>query len=154
MNNNLERLIKQNVPFTSPQLKATIGVLYLSYCLNNAKQAEFKKYEITLQQYNILRILRGQNPRPANISLLRDRMLDKMSDASRLVNRLYKMGLVSKQPNEMDKRNADVVITEKALLLLEEIEKNDAGKPTLFHHLSENELNELNELLDKLLEHL
>ncbi len=151
MNNNLERLIKQNVPFASPNLKAQIGVLYLAYSFTSKQQTNLKKYSITLQQYNILRILRGQYPKPSNISLLRDRMLDKMSDASRLVERLYKLDLVSKQPNEFDKRNADVIITEKALAFLQEIDKTEFANTTLFDHISDEEVNTFNTIVDKML---
>jgi DNA-binding MarR family transcriptional regulator len=151
MNNNLEKLIKQIVPFSSEQMKAQIGVLYLAYCFTSSQQTHFKKYNITLQQYNILRILRGQYPKPANISLLRDRMLDKMSDASRLVNRLHKMGYVTKAPNEIDKRNADVLISEKALTLLGEIDKKGLEKHTVFHNLNEEEVHTFNEIVDKML---
>lgn len=151
MNNNLERLIKQGIPFTSPQLKAQVGLLYLAYCINSSKQTQFKKFGITLQQYNILRILRGQFPKPANISLLRDRMVDKMSDVSRLINRLYKLGYVSKQPNEVDKRNADVLITQKALDLVAVIEKEKMDMAPMLDNLTESEINAFNETIDKLL---
>ncbi|GBL35426.1 hypothetical protein EMGBS15_10210 [Filimonas sp.] len=151
MNNNLEKLIKQSVPFSSEQMKAQLGVLYLAYCFTSSQQTHFKKYNITLQQYNILRILRGQYPKPANISLLRDRMLDKMSDASRLVNRLHKMGYVTKSPNEIDKRNADVLISEKALALLVEIDKKGLENHTLFHQLSDEEVFTFNQIVDKAL---
>ncbi|MBK7764300.1 MAG: MarR family transcriptional regulator [Bacteroidetes bacterium] len=151
MQNNLERLIKQNIPFTSATIKAEVGLLYLCYRLSSAKQGEFKKYNLTLQQFNILRILRGQFPKPANISLLRDRMLDKMSDASRLVDRLHKSGLVTKQTNDIDKRNADVVITEKALKLLREIDEVDKTHASSFDILSPEELANFNNLVDKIL---
>ena len=154
MHNNLERLIKQSVPFASKQIKAQLGILYLSYCVTHQQQLLFKQYYITSQQYNILRILRGQYPKPANISLLQDRMLDKMSDTSRLVNRLFKMGLVTKQPNEIDKRNADVIITEKALSLLGKIDESNFENETLFHNISDEEVNQLNEIIDKLLAHV
>jgi len=151
MQNHLERLIKQTIPFSSRELKAQIGLLYLSYSLNSIRQAQFKQYNLTLQQYNILRILRGQFPRPANISLLRDRMLDKMSDVSRLIDRLCSQELVSKQPNDIDKRNADVMITEKALLLLEEIDELGLDKQSVFKTITSEELDTFNELIDKLL---
>jgi DNA-binding MarR family transcriptional regulator len=151
MHNNLEKLIKQNIPFHSPQIKAEVGLLYVSYLITSLKQEVFKKYDLTLQQFNILRILRGQYPQPANISLLRDRMLDKKSDASRLVDRLYNSGLVSKQVNDIDKRNADVLITEKALQLLALIDEDDHIMPTFFDALSEHELSAFNELIDKIL---
>ncbi|HNB82001.1 MAG TPA: MarR family transcriptional regulator, partial [Chitinophagaceae bacterium] len=134
-----------------PQTKAEVGLLYLSYRVSSHKQESFKKYNLTLQQFNILRILRGQYPKPANISLLRDRMLDKMSDASRLVDRLHKSGLVTKQTNDMDKRNADVLISEKALALLVEIDQDEKEKPSYFDVLSTHELSAFNEIVDKVL---
>ena len=151
MNNHLERLIKQNAPFSSQRIKAQIGVLYLAYRYTSSRQSYFKQYNITLQQYNILRILRGRYPEPANISLLRERMLDKMSDTSRLVHRLYKQGYVLKNPKETDKRNADVVITEKALLLLEDLDKAEFEKSTPFDGASDEEVLQFNEIIDKML---
>jgi DNA-binding MarR family transcriptional regulator len=151
MNNNLERLIKQKVPFASPLVKAQLGVLYLAYNFSSTQQQNLKKYNITLQQYNILRILRGQYPQPANISLLRERMLDKMSDTSRLVNRLCKLGLVSKRANLLDKRNADVFITEDALLCLEEIDQKGTINQTLFDCLTPEEVETFNDIVNKLL---
>lgn len=151
MQHHLERLIKQKVPFSSPEMKAQIGMLYLSYCMNSEQQRMFKSFDITLQQYNILRILRGQYPNPANISMLKDRMLDKMSDASRLVDRLVNFGLVSRRPNTKDKRNTDVLITEKGLNLMKEIDHLEFEKHTLFHKLSPAKVEQFNEIVDELL---
>jgi DNA-binding MarR family transcriptional regulator len=153
MDNNLERLIQQNVPFRNDYVKAEVGLLYMSSLLHRRLQVQYKEFDLTHQQYNILRILRGQYPRYSNITLLRERMLDKMSDASRLVDRLCKAGLVSKHPDEFDKRNTVVLITEKALDLLEQIDQHEFEKATIFHELSNEELNKLNELMDKLLKH-
>jgi DNA-binding MarR family transcriptional regulator len=151
MKNHLERLIKQTVPLPSPEIKAHLGILYLSYYLSSTQQETFKPYHITLQQFNILRILRGQYPKAANISLLRDRMMDKMSDASRLVNRLHQMGLVDKHPNEHDKRNTDVLITQKALDILNDIDQQQLTELPLFSKLDKKDLEQLNELIDKML---
>jgi DNA-binding MarR family transcriptional regulator len=151
MNNNLERLIKQNIPFTSPQVKAQVGFLYLAYCYTSSQQAYFKEYGVTLQQYNILRILRGQYPQPANINMLKERMLDKMSDVSRLVDRLQKMDYLTKETNDVDKRNADVLITEKAMQLLSKIDEKGVETATIFNKISEEEVQSFNQIVDKLL---
>jgi MarR family multiple gene transcriptional regulator MgrA len=151
MNNHLERLIKQTVPFASENMKAQLGVLFLSYHYTSAQQKKFKEFNLTLQQYNILRILRGQYPKVVNICLLRERMLDKMSDASRLVHRLFLLGLVSKQTNKLDKRNADIIITDKALEFLQEVDNSDFVKNTLFDNLTQDEVRVFNELIDKML---
>lgn len=128
-------------------------VVNLIYTQNQISQGIFKllkPYGLSNQQYNILRILRGQHPKPCNINLLLNRMLDKMSNASRLVEKLRQKGLVERQKNEDDARNRDVMITEKGLMLLKEIEpKMDRFAPT-HCHLSENEAKQLNVLLDKL----
>lgn len=154
MTNNLEKLIKQSVPFGSETLKAEVGMLYVSYHSNYAKQQFFKRYKLTIQQYNILRILKGQQGNPANINLLKDRMLDKMSDASRLVDRLSKMGYVSKKSNPKDKRNADVFITPSAIVLLHEINEAIEKEYSIFSCLSEEEIMQFNVLIDKILEPL
>ena len=154
MNNNLERLIKQNIPFTSPQVKAQVGFLYLAYCYTSSQQAYFKEYGVTLQQYNILRILRGQYPKPANINMLKDRMLDKMSDVSRLVDRLQQIDYLTKDTNDDDKRNADVLITEKAMQLLSTIDEKGVETATIFNKISEEEVQHFNRIVDKLLDPL
>ncbi|MCX7723608.1 MAG: MarR family transcriptional regulator, partial [Verrucomicrobiae bacterium] len=84
------------------------------------------KFDLTPQQFNLLRILRGQYPSPASISLIKERMLDKMSDASRLVDRLIQKKLVERKICSQDRRKVDVIITRKGLKLLEKIDaKND-----------------------------
>lgn len=152
MNNNLKRLIKQSQPFTSAEIQAQVGFMYLSYLLNSNLQVFFKSFGITPQQYNILRILRGQRPKASNINLIKDRMLDKMSDVSRIIDRLLKQDLVTKDFNMIDKRNVDVMITEKALLLLREIDIKMLSHKTPITKLTRDEQDLLNELIDKLLE--
>ena len=110
----------------------------------------FKKYGITMQQFNILRILRGQHPGPATIKLLKERMLDKMSDASRIVEKLRVKGLVERNICPNDRRHCDVVISEKGLELLADIDKENATIDSVFSNLSEDEKRSLNGLLDKL----
>jgi DNA-binding MarR family transcriptional regulator len=108
------------------------------------------EYDLTPQQFNLLRILRGQYPKPASITLLKERMLDKMSDASRLVERLLAKGLVERKICPEDRRKVDVVITKKGLKLLEKIDKTDNEMDNYLKNLSEVEAKKLNELLDKL----
>ena len=76
MLNNIERLIKQRIPFQSETVKALVGFMYVSYILQDAQQQYFKPFGITLQQYNILRILRGQFPKASNINLIKERMIE------------------------------------------------------------------------------
>jgi DNA-binding MarR family transcriptional regulator len=108
------------------------------------------KYDITSNQFNILRILRGQYPNPATINLLKDRMLDKMSDASRLVERLRKKGLVKRDLKPNDRRCVDVIISEKGLKLLSEIDKLNDQHDAMLKKLNVKEVKKINSLLDKL----
>jgi MarR family transcriptional regulator, multiple gene regulator MgrA len=154
MENNLARLMKQTQAFQSEYLKGMLGVMYLSNQLINSQQFILRKYNITSQQYNVLRILRGQYPKAANISLIKDRMLDKMCDASRIVDRLIKMEFVIKEQNILDKRNSDVTITLKALDILKCIDETEHLEKTILCKLSENEIGQLNVLIDKVLSNL
>jgi DNA-binding MarR family transcriptional regulator len=86
----------QSSKFEDNYQKAIINIFYTEGWLSNLTRAEFEKYNVTQQQFNILRILRGQYPKPATVNLLKERMIDKMSDASRIVDRLVQKGLVSR----------------------------------------------------------
>ena len=149
---HLQRLIKQTVPFRSEQVQAEIGLIYVGYLITHQSSSFFKPFGITTQQYNVLRILRGQHSGPANINLIRERMLDRMSDASRIVDRLVKQKLVSKRANERDKRHADVQITPEGLALLRVIDQAMEHHQTFLHSLSKEELQQLNRLIDRMLE--
>jgi DNA-binding MarR family transcriptional regulator len=145
----LEREIKQS-KFRNEYHKLAVNVIYTYGWFMKLQSKLFCTYKITNNQYNILRILRGQYPKPATINLLKERMLDKMSDASRLVERLRMKGFVLRNLSLEDRRRVDVAITEKGLKLLEEIDKLDSKTDAIFKNLSLEETQKLNELLDKL----
>lgn len=105
---------------------------------------------ITLQQYNILRILRGSFPEPLSTLRIRERMLDKMSDTSRIVDRLVVKGLAQKNISKTDKRLVDVMITEEGRTLLAKLDLHNDELDSIANTLSEDEMNILNNLLDKL----
>jgi len=105
-----------------------------------------------MQQFNILRILRGQHPQAASINILKERMLDKMSDVSRLVERLRKADLVERKNSEMDRRAVDVRINDKGLQLLKEIDTEIRQLDNTLQSLNEKEVIQLNKLLDKMLD--
>jgi len=148
---NIEKLISQKT-FTSEYNKGLIGLIFVGNWIVSRHQHFFKKFDITMQQYNILRILRGQYPKAANINTLKERMLDKMSDVSRLVERLRKAGLVERKSSEIDRRAVDVQITAKGLSLLEIVDKDLPDlEDSLKLSLSEDEITVLNSLLDKVL---
>ena len=99
----LEKDIQQKEFRSEPQ-KAILNILFTCYFIQDQMNTVFKRYDITRQQYNVLRILRGQHPGHASVNLIRDRMLDKMSDASRIVERLRLKDLVTRKSAEHDKR--------------------------------------------------
>lgn len=136
--------------FRNEYHKAAVNVIYSYNWLVDYQVQLFKPYGITMQQYNILRILRGQYPKPATIKLIKERMLDKMSDASRIVEKLRLKGLIDRNICSNDRRNVDVCITEKGLELLSAIDKHDDEADAKLSTLSEEEIKQLNDLLDKL----
>ncbi len=130
--------------------KSMVNLLYTGLALQNFSQEFFKKQEISQQQFNVLRILRGQYPEAASIGLIKERMLDKNSDASRIVERLRTKKLVSRKENKIDRRQKDVLITQKGLDLLAELDRFDTNFDTIFSEFSEKELKKLNKTLDKI----
>jgi DNA-binding MarR family transcriptional regulator len=135
--------------FSSNYHRATVNILYTYGWLTNVLRQRLDNHDITLQQYNILRILRGQFPNPATVNLLRERMLDKMSDASRIVERLYKKGLLSRSTNEKDRRAVDIFITQKGLDLLKELDQEMDMDEVLKENINAEEAGLLSDLLDK-----
>lgn len=148
---NIEKLIATKA-FTSEHHKGLVGLIFVGNWIVSKHQQFFKQYDITMQQFNILRILRGQHPKAASINTLKDRMLDKMSDVSRLVERLRKAELVERKSCELDRRAVDVKITQKGLQLLKQIDGEIyALEDNLKEALSDKEMIQLNRLLDKVL---
>lgn len=145
----LEEEIKQK-KFRNEYHKLAVNILFTNSWFINSQAALLKLQDLTVAQYNILRILRGQFPNPASINLLKERMLDKMSDASRLVERLVNKGLVDRKTCPNDRRKAEVLITEKGLKLLEELDKYDDKTDKIFGKLNSDEARTLNDLLDKM----
>ncbi len=150
---SIETLIKQS-KFRDEKHKAIISVLYTANALNNFHENYFKKYELTSQQYNALRILRGQHPKPATVNLIRERMMDKMSDASRIVERLRKAGFVERVASKRDRRAVDVLITQKGLDVLAEIDKHEEKTDMPTKYLSQDEAKELSRLIGKMIDAL
>jgi DNA-binding MarR family transcriptional regulator len=148
---SLENDIQQR-EFRSESQKAILNILFTCYFVQDQMNTLFKKYDITRQQYNVLRILRGQYPGNASVNLIRDRMLDKMSDASRIVERLRLKDLVNRKSAEKDKRAVEVTITEAGLKLLDEMQEAVDEFESLLDNLSEDETRHLNALLDKIRE--
>jgi DNA-binding MarR family transcriptional regulator len=145
----IEDEIKQS-RFKNANEKAVINILFTNNWLNRQLHRFYSLYDISSQQFNVLRILRGLNNKPASISLLNERMLDKMSNVSRLVDKLILKGLVNRQVCETDRRQVDVIITAKGLEIVNEIsEKLDAEIQNLVN-ITEDEAEVLSILLDRL----
>ncbi len=136
--------------FRNEYHKLAVNIIYTHGWLMGQETKLFGKNGITANQFNILRILRGQHPNPATINLLKERMLDKMSDASRLVERLRVKGLVKREYSKTDRRSVDVTITDKGMKLLSELDKLDEALDSLLANLSPKEAEKMNSLLDKL----
>src|ERR1700710_3016018 len=140
----------QSNKFEDNYHKAVINITYTDGWLNNAIRPYFEKYNLTNQQFNILRILRGQYPKPATVNLLKDRMIDKMSDASRIVDRLVQKGLVSRCTNTKDRRAVDIRINDAGMEILTKMDAELEDKDYLKNNLTDEEAVKLSDLLDKL----
>ncbi|WP_311676448.1 MarR family winged helix-turn-helix transcriptional regulator [Pedobacter cryoconitis] len=129
--------------------EAMVNVAFTqNWCNDQVKQA-VSSYDITNQQFNVLRILRGQHPDPSTINLLKSRMLDKMCDASRIVDRLVQKDLICKKTNTYDKRAVDILISEKGLALLKKMDKEMNLSAILSANLTHQEAEQLTSLLEK-----
>lgn len=140
----------QQKEFKDPYNKLVVNFLYTHSYIVTAQNALFKPYDLSPEQYNVLRILRGQNGVPATVSSIQDRMLNKMSNASRLVEKLKQKGLVKREECPEDRRQVDVVITLNGLEILEELEVKVDESNRSFVHLSLDEVAQMNDLLDKM----
>jgi DNA-binding MarR family transcriptional regulator len=145
----IEEEIKSS-KFEDNYQKVVINVNYTYGWLSNFIKCHFEKNNLTTQQFNILRILRGQYPKPATINLLKERMIDKMSDASRIVDRLVQKELVTRCTNNRDRRAVDIVISDEGLKILAKMDAEFKTREVLKNHLTEEEAGQLSDLLDKL----
>jgi DNA-binding MarR family transcriptional regulator len=143
----LEKDINQP-KFRNEFQKSGINLIYTYNWVNEQMKIFLDAYDITAQQFNILRILRGAGE-PLSTLQIRQRMLDKMSDTSRIVDRLIKKELVKKSTCKSDRRLVDVLITDKGKSLLEELDKKNDAMDSVMKNLSEADAKKLNELLDK-----
>lgn len=136
--------------FTGESQKGLINIIYTYHWLTDQIRKFLAEEDITLQQFNILRILRGSDPQPLSTLTIRDRMLDKMSDTSRIVDRLVLKGLTEKRISAIDKRLVDVNITKEGKKLLQRLDAKDAEMTAIMSNLNNEELKKLSNLLDKL----
>jgi len=145
----IEDEIKQTKAFKSDYQKATVNMLFTQGWITERMRQFFQPYDITIKQFNILRILKGAG-KPISTSIIRDRLIDKMSDATRIIDRMLTKGLVEKNGCKNDKRLVDITISKKGTELLKTIDKNSDKLDKILNGLTLNETKQLNNLLDKL----
>ena len=146
----IEDAIKQKKPFRTPHHRVIVNLIYTHNWVSDQIKAMLKAFDITQQQYNVLRVLRGAGE-PISTSVIRDRLLDKMSDTSRMVDRLYQKGLVTRSSCKHDKRLVDVSLSTEGKKLLAEIDKYDDQMDGIVSgNITKEEALQLSELLDKL----
>lgn len=145
----IKEAIKQS-EFKDSYNKVVVNLLYTHSYLVNFQTAVLKPMDLSPEQYNVLRILRGHQGKPATIAAIQERMLNTMSNASRLVDKLKIKGLVKREECLENRRKVDVLITDKGLQLLESLEPQIATANKKAVQLEENEVAHLNNLLDKL----
>lgn len=140
----------QQKKFKSIEQKLMLNLIYTTNWLTAKQDSLFKDSGITVQQYNVLRILRGQYPNPCSIKLIKERMLDRMSDTSRIVDKLYTKKLLERNECPNDRRSVNVVISNQGLELLKSLDYVDDLSKQNLKSLSDKEIDILNHLLDKL----
>ena len=145
---SIEKEINQK-KFRNEYQKAVINLIFTFNWMNERTKAIIDRCDITAQQFNILRILRGA-AQPISTLQIRQRMLDKMSDTSRIVDRLIIKGLVKKMTCKSDKRLVDVIITDKGRKTLSQIDEQEERMNNILSNLSTAEAKTLNKLLDKI----
>ncbi|MBG6234564.1 DNA-binding MarR family transcriptional regulator [Pedobacter sp. CAN_A7] len=130
--------------------QAAMNITTTHHWYNNLMRDKLSPFDLTVQQYQVLRILHQQYPRPATINLIKIKMLDKMSDASRIVERLIQKGLVLKSNNLSDRRATDIHLSPAGQKLLLQVAKLPINEQFLAQRLTETEAEQLNLLLEKL----
>ena len=137
--------------FRNERHKALINLFFTEKQLTYSMMQLLKRHKLTEPQYNILRVLRGfRSQGSSSIGFLKERMLDRSSDVSRLIDKLYDKGLVDRKENDSDRRQKDIIITENGLQLLTNMDECEQKADTLLHNLTNDEVIELNRLLDKI----
>lgn len=139
--------IKQS-RFKSEHQKSVLNILLTANTLYAANSRFFKRFGLSPEQYNVLRIVRGNHPTPCTVLNIQERMLDKMSNASRLVDKLELKGLLLRIQCKEDRRQVSITITQKGLSILEEIAEPFESLESSLSCVSDKELVRFNEILD------
>jgi DNA-binding MarR family transcriptional regulator len=127
-----------------------VNIMFTGNWVQKELSAQLRPFGLSLQQHNVLSILRGQHPRPSTLGLIQERMLDRMSNATRLVDKLMEKGLVDRCQCPENRRKVDIVITGAGLDLLQQTDALIRQIPSRYAHLSAEEATVLGDLLDKM----
>lgn len=140
----------QQEKFTNEYNKAAVNILFTSSWLYNINAARLKPFDITPEQFNVLRILRGSHPQPIMLADITARMIDKSSNATRLVEKLRQKNLLKREICEDNRRQVDISITDKGLNVLKKIDSAESEWLSTLKNITKAEAMELNRILDKL----
>ncbi len=142
-----KKRVKQS--FRNEYHKGIVNLIYTYGIVSTQLQHHFSAFDLTTQQFNILRILRGAYPGACTNSHIKDQMLDKNSDVTRIISRLISRDLVTRCSSEEDKRKVEITILDKGLELLDKIDRESHKEDQILKNLSESEIAEFNRLLEK-----
>ena len=147
---NIEDLIKTKAKLPLHK-RVLINLIYTERILKEQINTELKSFDISIQQFNVLRILKGQQGTPANLSTIQERMVNKMSNTTRLVDKLLNKGLVERRICPANRRKIEITITQEGLNFLKEVDPviEDLEKK-ITAPFTQSELEQFNTLLDKL----
>lgn len=140
----------QQTRFKSNLHKAMLNLMFTASWVGCRQQRFFKEHDLSPQQYNVLRILRGQKGNPITMNGIQERMIDRSSNASRLIDKLQEKELADRITCEKDRRQVDIVITQKGLALLEELDPEIDDVESAYGNITDEEAVELNRILNKL----
>jgi DNA-binding MarR family transcriptional regulator len=145
----IEKEINQK-SFNNEHHKLAVNLMFTNNWLLDSQIRILKPYSFTQPQYNVLRILRGSQNEPLTVNSIIERMLDRMSNVSRLVDKLLEKGYVERSQSSNDRRAVDIIITQKGIEILAEIDEHQSVWERNYSKISEADAQKLNELLDKL----
>lgn len=146
---NVEEIIKtsKKIPL---EPRTVIHLELVHNRINEIMTGALKPFEVSMQQFNVLRILRGQQGKPANLSTINERMVTKMSNTTRLVDKLITKGYVNRTICPSNRRKVEIIITEPGLQVLEQMDEAlEKSHGTILQNFDKSELEQLNQLLDK-----
>lgn len=143
----IEDAIKQK-KFANPYHKLLVNITYTANWFMNKQMELLRPFDLSPQQYNVLRILKGAYPKPMRVQDINERMLDRTSNTSRLIDKLLNKGFVDKQLSRYDRRAVDIVISETGISILDKTTPLITALETLLHGFETEEIEKLNDMLD------